>query len=786
MFCLLPVVNVYASQIKRNTAKHKQFTSSKLLNDKLLTFKFIHKNSSKISKKLFCDILVTNKEFPKCLKENIIKDDLPSNFKYLWYKSGNSPKKENFFSLIEKVYKLKNYDEWVSLEYLQETLWKAYNDPINLNNPDLQDLIDLSILSSKQIQALISHINNFGPLISIYELNIIPEFNKKIIILLMSFVKVVPTKSIIWGSYTNTKRSYIYLRYKPYPKNTDKKPDLGLGSLFSLRLKTKINLPYNVKIGFLAEKKPYEAFICDPNTNRYFFNSFSASLEIADTLYIGDYQFGFGQGIISSEGFYIKKILEPTDIIRCQKGLCSYQSLYTYTFYRGIASTIKYKDLNFTFLFSNINQDATIKGLLTKSTKKDKDPKLPIYASSTPKDIIYDNINKLKNKGTLKEKVYGTSIIYNKKEENNPFSTGIAFLYKTLNPPVLGKKRKDFEYIFRGNVNINYSYFCTLHLNNICFFSEWAYSVSKIYKNNYSTHMKEYFLYNKNKSDFSKSGANIVGAIVAINKKCDLGVLFRNYGPYFHSIRGNSYAQQQQQNRNEKGFVINNKIKPVNNAIFDHSIDIFWFPYCRYHFSKPSKGIEYRSKLEYIFNKKHLTIFSFNFKNKDKEISIGRDKIKILDKQKSILLKICHKWKINTKISTKSHMQASFVKMPDTKKNLSNIEVKYTYSRSNFLLAQDIEYKFTKLTTRLRLALFNIGNKQESMLYLHENGPLYYSTMPPSYKNIGHKAYILITYKPVPTLRLDFKYDISRICPYIKNSSSKTVQTFIMQAAFSF
>ncbi len=30
-------------------------------------------------------ILIVNEEFPKCLEESIIKDDLPSNFKYLWY-----------------------------------------------------------------------------------------------------------------------------------------------------------------------------------------------------------------------------------------------------------------------------------------------------------------------------------------------------------------------------------------------------------------------------------------------------------------------------------------------------------------------------------------------------------------------------------------------------------------------------------------------------------------------------------------------------------------------------
>ena len=84
-------------------------------------------------------------------------------------------------------------DENTNYEDIYEALFQLYQSPINLNNADRQDLQSLLLLSNIQINEFLNHRAKNGDLLSIYELQAIPEFDLKTIYEILPFVKVRET-----------------------------------------------------------------------------------------------------------------------------------------------------------------------------------------------------------------------------------------------------------------------------------------------------------------------------------------------------------------------------------------------------------------------------------------------------------------------------------------------------------------------------------------------------------------------------------------------------------------
>ena len=79
-------------------------------------------------------------------------------------------------------------DDGVNYENLYESLLQSYQSPVNLNRTSKEELAALFILSDKQINHLLTHIETNGKLLSIYELQAVEGFDKSTIFTLLPFV----------------------------------------------------------------------------------------------------------------------------------------------------------------------------------------------------------------------------------------------------------------------------------------------------------------------------------------------------------------------------------------------------------------------------------------------------------------------------------------------------------------------------------------------------------------------------------------------------------------------
>src|SRR5688572_26279058 len=90
---------------------------------------------------------------------------------------------------------------------LIEWLDEYYNEPLNINTAKKEDLQKLVIIDENMILELERYIRIHGPLLSIYELQLVRGWDKETIFLVLPFIKVIP-------AHEEKKRTFAsYLKY---------------------------------------------------------------------------------------------------------------------------------------------------------------------------------------------------------------------------------------------------------------------------------------------------------------------------------------------------------------------------------------------------------------------------------------------------------------------------------------------------------------------------------------------------------------------------------------------
>jgi hypothetical protein len=69
-------------------------------------------------------------------------------------------------------------------------LQKVMEHPININSPEIQDLVSLNLITAKQFEALLEHTRKFGKLIALQELQVIDEFDPATIRSILPYIEI--------------------------------------------------------------------------------------------------------------------------------------------------------------------------------------------------------------------------------------------------------------------------------------------------------------------------------------------------------------------------------------------------------------------------------------------------------------------------------------------------------------------------------------------------------------------------------------------------------------------
>lgn len=618
--------------------------------------------------------------------------------------------------------------ENIDLTNLLEQFNYYYDSPIDLNRASLSELSDLGLLSDIQINDLIVHRKLHGKLISIYEIQSLKFWDLETINLVLPFVTL---DERLDGLHLNFKEALkegkfdLFLRFQPTIERklgyTDVPDSLiaqsskyYYGNSHKYYSRFRYSYKTNISFGITAEKDAGEAFFRGAQKNGFDFYSYHAFYKggkYLKSIAIGDYQIQLGQGLQVWSGYAFGKSSDIITMKRNPVSIKPYTSVDESRFFRGAAINLAYKKFDLV-LFSSLKRiDASG---IQDSLQNDLE-----FVSSINLSGLHRTQAEIEKRDALKEFISGASVQF----QNDFLKVGVQGAFQKYDQALQLNSRPYNQFYFSGgqlwSLSSDYNYV----YRNLNLFGEVAYSVNE-----------------------KHSGmAMLHGALLAIDTRLSLGLLFRDYDEKYQTMYNAGFSEGSR-TQNENGLYAGFKFKLSRSWSINAYTDVFEFPWMKYGIDAPSRGHEFLIQPIYKPSKTFELYARYREQLRQKNESPSQGVITAVEDviQRNFRINISHK--INKVLTLKSRVEWVSIKRKSREKE------------QGILITQDISYKPKSfpLSFTLRYALFDTDS-YDTRIYSYENNALYVFSVP-AYYNEGSRCYLLARYSFSRSIDLWVKY----------------------------
>ncbi len=639
---------------------------------------------------------------------------------------------ENKHELIQQriEYLSENLEsEDLSLEQITEDLYYYIDHKINLNKTNIEDLKALQLLTDIQILSLENYKKQFGKLISIYEIQAIPYWDLNTIYLVLPFIyvddkfdqlQVTLREALQYGKFE------LFLRYQRVLEDRrgyEKVPDSILLNSNSYyhgnpdRYYTRLRFTYrnNISVGLTAEKDPGEVFF--RGINKYGFDFYSAHAfyqggKYLRTVALGDYQIQIGQGLNLWVGYAFNKTSDVINTKKNARGLRPYASIDETRYLRGAAVEVAYKKIHLTTFGSVKNVSATILQMLDTLSQEEE------FASAINMTGLHRTNSEMDRKNALSERIFGTYAQY----KTARFQVGLSAVHHSYDKLFERALQPYNQFDFRGrelfNVGLDYNY---------------------VYKNT------NFF------GEIVRSGSGAIGmlhgALISLDPKLSLSVLYRKYPRDFHTFYSQGFREGSR-SQNEEGLYTGIFWKIHKKLSWDNYLDLFKFEWLRYQVNAPSDGYEFLSQITYKPDKKLELYARFRQQVRQRNSRTIDGTVREIEDVIQRNYRIHFSYKATESITLKSRVE--FV----------GIHRKSADFQRGILIYQDIIYKpkSSPVSLSLRYAIFDTDS-YDARIYAFESNMLNVFYIP-AHSGKGMRAYALFRYKFAKRFDLWVRYAI--------------------------
>jgi len=612
--------------------------------------------------------------------------------------------------------KLDNSD--ISIETYQENLTYLLNNPININKSGYIELRNCGIFSEIQIRDLLKHIESFGPLLNIYELQTIASFTNEDILNIKPFIRFDANNAYAVPFY---KKLYVgdyqyFFRLSRYIELQDGYVEDSLGAAAyagnNYRVYTRLRYNYqnNLSWGITAEKDAGEAIFGETQPNGFDYYSmhfFKKGTGTLRAIALGDYEIRIGQGLTMWSGFGIGKSVYPVAIRRAGPVLDSYSSTNENRFMRGAGVTLGLNKWQVTAFGSHKAVDANVSLIDTVSDEI-------IQVSAIDESGLHRTANELEKKNVINETIAGFDATY----YNGQFNAGISGVYYQFSSPLETPTQPYEIYDFSGNKLFNASLHYNYLWRNLLIFGETAMSDNL-------------------------SMATINGVIMPVDPKVDFAVLHRYFSPDYQSLYGATFSDGTLP-QNESGTYFGTEIKPIKGWKISSYIDLYKHQWLGYRTDAPAYGTDFLGQIAWQPSRTFETYIRFKRELSDRNTSTDYYEEEPAISEITQLEKSNIRWHanyvVNKSLTLKSRVEFSFY------------DEQVGFPEKGYLIFQDFNYhplgKPYGFATRF--AIFNTDS-YNARIYAYETEVLYaYSIIGLSGK--GTRVYLLLTYSPTKWL----------------------------------
>lgn len=580
--------------------------------------------------------------------------------------------------------------------------------PVNLNNTNREELSQLEILNDLQIEALLRHISVNGNLIALEELQSIDGFDIATIRSLLPYVTLGATTDFTQWSLNNILKNrkheiivrgiQVLEKQKGYNiPDADTTSTRYLGSPLKFYTRYRFTSGRKVSFGITGEKDAGEEFFKGTQSG---YDFYSAHLMIRDlgiikSIVVGDYQLGYGQGLVLWSGLAYGKSADVMNIKRSAQGIRAYTSVNEFGFFRGTATSLGVKYFTLDLFYSKQKLDANF-------TPIDSANDIQLI-SGIVIDGFHRTLNEISDMNKVKQEIYGGHF----KFEKGPLEIGATFYHNKINLPLVKKTDPYNQYYFFGtqynNIGFDYSY----HLRNMNFFGEVAHS-----------------------DNGAVSYLN--GVLVSLDPRVSISLFNRNYVRDYQCASCNPLRESSVQN--ERGTYAGVALQLLTRLKATAYIDVFKFPWLKFGVSAPSQGYEWLGQLTFTPSKKAEMYFRYKQTVKEENIPGG---VTALDQLR-------HRTQNNYRFNATYKISEAFRLQSRVEFNL--VQTEGIANDNGYVLFQDVNYHpmSKPYSFSLRYGLFDTDS-YESRIYAFENDiPGVYAI--PSYYYRGSRFYLMMRY----------------------------------------
>jgi hypothetical protein len=601
---------------------------------------------------------------------------------------------ENLTEALEEDIEDDNY-----LMHLQYFL----KHPLNINSAKEEDLRLFKFLTDLHIQSFLNYRRLFGNFISIYELQAIPVWDVETIKQLLPFITIsqfVELHVLFRKRFQEGEQFILFRGTRTLENKRGFNRSLRshfLGSKDQLLFRYRYQYKNLLQYGIVGDKDAGEQFFRGAQNkgfDHYSYHLFARNIGNVKALALGDYTTNLGQGLIQWGALAFKKSADALNIKRQASILHPYNSAGEFYYNRGAGITVKKGNVEGTVFGSSKN----ISGNLSFDTVNQQE----IFTSFQTSGF-HRTATEIEDRKQVNLTSFGGNLNY----QRNAFKIGINTIYHQFSKPLIKRADPYNFYSINGkgwrNYSIDYSYtYKNLHL-----FGEAA-------------------------IDQEDNKAFVQGAIMSVDPKIDLSVLYRNISKSYQALFGNAFTESTTPS-NEIGFYSGITIRPAAGIRIDAYSDYYKFPWIRYRLHGPGYGRDYLLQLTYKPNK--LLELYARYKNEKKDINASEN-------DSAIHYLVANK-RQNFRVHLVYKLTSSFVLKARTE--IISFNKRSEGGEQGYLMYAEGSYKHGfRLSTNLRLQYFETDS-YNSRIYAYESDVLYSYSIPPFYDK-GFRYYFNINY----------------------------------------
>jgi hypothetical protein len=599
--------------------------------------------------------------------------------------------------------------------------------PLNLNQAEKADLEKFLFLTDFQVQSLLDYRSEHGPLLTLYELQLVIGFDSTTIAYLLPYVLAGDTrtdnrlyaKNIIGrGDHEIIlKEQRVLQTPEGYREIPDSIPPGESGTRYAgsrdrLLVRYRYQVQKRLYCGLTMEKDAGEEFFT--GSNPYGFDFYSGYAQVNNlgpfkSLVAGDYQVTTGQGLTLGAGSAYGGSLSPSTLYRRQEPLKKYGSADESLFLRGIAASVAVKNVTFLAFFSLKSLDANITDTLSSGEK---------VFSAFRETGYHRTVSEISDEKVISETATGGSFSY-KNRWLKIGSTLVRYAYS-------GTKQKPDElyrtYEFWGNRLWNAGLDYCMSFRKLQLFGETSWG--------------------------NNAFATLNGALLNAHPLVSFSLLHRYYDPQYYA-RYSTAVSQNARPCNENAFYIGSAFHPVRYVKITAYADFIRFPWMTYAARQPSSGSEIFVQADLIPQKNLSFYLRFRNKSSGMNYSAEDSPIPVMQNQKSNSIRLHCSYQVSKNLQLRCRAEYKTVVADSTGK------------AEGFMLYQDLVYRFSRIPVQLSMRyLFYRTDDYTARIYAYEDDVLYSYSIPALYDE-GNRSYLMGRYDVSKNLTLWLKWGIT-------------------------